>query len=212
MSITPDPSASTAGDPNPYRTPTADLLTIADTPVTESSDIFFVTSRKKMALLYVFTLGSYCIYWFYKHWKIQKSQSGEDYWPIPRAIFYVFFTHSLFRKIAEGRWNTTYTDWRHRGLATLFVVLTIISNILDRISMRHDEIGLTDVVSYAIMFICLYPLWVAQGHANEAAGDPEGKSNSRISIYNIFFIIIGVALWAYFIMGLLRLIGLLPQT
>jgi len=85
-------------------------------------------------LLSFFTFGLYTIYWFYKCWRFFKDSYEWDIYPVWRAIFTVFFTHSLLETINDlaiekGRSgisnNNTY--------ATGYVVVAIVQRFLDQL-------------------------------------------------------------------------------
>ncbi len=58
---------------------------------------FFPTSQRKLVVLFIVTFGAYPVYWFYKNWALYKKNAEKKIMPLLRAIFYIFFTHSLFR-------------------------------------------------------------------------------------------------------------------
>ncbi|HWR95878.1 MAG TPA: hypothetical protein VN248_04015, partial [Arenimonas sp.] len=62
---------------------------------------FYVVSLQKLVLLQVLTFGFYGILWFYWHFRRLKEYYRDDSWPVMRSIFAVFFTHTLFRDIAD---------------------------------------------------------------------------------------------------------------
>ncbi len=97
---------------NIYTTPESELL-VDDGGVTAE---FYVVSLRKFNILFFCTFGVYSIFWFYKNWRIIKTKQNREIWPVPRAIFSIFFAHSLFREI-EGEleektgevWNRLFT-------------------------------------------------------------------------------------------------------
>ena len=80
---------------NPYEAPKSRL----ETSVEKGDKQFYVVSVKKFTILFFFTIGMYVLYWFYGNWKRYKAYSGKNIWPVPRAIFAIFFTHSLFSEV-----------------------------------------------------------------------------------------------------------------
>jgi hypothetical protein len=183
---------------NIYKTPEARLSVES---YDESECLFFPVSRTKLIILFIATFGVYSIYWFYKNWKLQQKCMKEKVNPALRSIFYIFFTHSLFRRIeAAAIKEEIPKSWNANVLATVFVILSIVSNVLDRISQNNETIGIVDYVSVLMVFILLYPLYMVQEVVNKVNGDPHGKLNSSFSIYNVIFIVIGVFLW--FLVGI----------
>lgn len=178
---------------NIYSAPKADL---DDTTPVNSDIEFFPISQTKLTILYFATFGIFPIYWFYKHWKFQKEKSGDNMILVLRAIFYIFFTHSLFKKIEKVSKEKDLVKFTSASLlATVFVILTIVSNILSRITLNSETIGIADYVGLLIMAVMLWPLYVIQGVANNTNNDPNGELNSSLSIFNYIFIILGSLFW-----------------
>ncbi|WLQ17026.1 hypothetical protein O5O45_13990 [Hahella aquimaris] len=183
---------------NPYQTPQAELDTHS-----ESSTPFFTTSITKLIVLYIATLGFYHLYWFYKHWKALQVHEGLKVAPVWRSIFSIWFTHSLFKRIANSHQEQGLGSWgSHEIVATLYVLMTIGGTAINR-ELTSDVFGVWDIVLLATSTISLYTLYEAQTHANRANQDSEGKSNSRFSPWNILFILIGLAIWGMVVLGVL---------
>lgn len=186
---------------NPYATPTADLVA---TPADTENPTFYVVGTMKFLLLYVATLGMYSIYWFYRNWSHYKAETRADVWPVPRAIFSVFFIHSLFRTVDERlRAQGKDFPWNPGAHATLLVVLMIVSNVLDRIAGKIESVGALDVASLVLLLPIAFVMLRAQGAINMACGDPEGAGNSRLSGLNILWIAVGGVFWVFVFIGLL---------
>lgn len=190
-------------DENIYSAPKADLN---EGLVTESGVRFFPTSQKKLLVLYFATLGMYPIYWFYKNWKLQKESYGENVIPPLRSIFYIFFTHSLFGKVEQAAQAKGLDKTIDAGmLATIFVSLTVISNILERVTRDSEVIAMLDYVSIILLCVIVWPLSKIQGLANKVNEDPEGKLNSSFSFYNFIFILLGIPVWLLIFVGIFQL-------
>ncbi len=135
-----------------------------------------------------------------------KKNAEKKILPLLRAIFYIFFTHSLFRRVEDAaRRKEISISWGASSLATLFVILTITSSILDRAAENSVTIGLVDYASLAMVFILLGPIYMVQEVVNKINGDPEGRLNSSFSIYNFIFIILGGLMWILVGIGLFQL-------
>lgn len=188
---------------NIYSTPKAELT---DSHTAGSEVEFFPSSQTKLAILYFATFGMYPIYWFYKNWKLREKAHGENVIPFLRALFYVFFTHSLFKKVEETSIaKGVATAWGATTLATVFVLLSILSNILEVINRESEVIGAIDYISMIILVVLVWPLYVVQGVVNKVNNDPKGELNSSYSIYNYIFIVIGVLFWLLVMIGLFGL-------
>ncbi|QNA88142.1 hypothetical protein G4G28_05900 [Massilia sp. Dwa41.01b] len=170
---------------------------------------FYIVSRRKMAILYLATLGMYGIYWYYKNWACYNkhcpdaAQAGNGVWPIPRAIFSVFFTHDLFEKIKHhGRRSPLVAAWEHRSQATMLVILTLACNLLDRLSMREIGSPTTDILALLILLPILYTKLQAQEMINASCGDPTGETNASFSGANYAWTIIGSLWWGLILIGM----------
>ncbi len=188
---------------NIYSAPKAELT---DSHTAGSEIEFFPSSQTKLAILYFATFGMYPFYWFYKNWKLRKKAHGENVIPFLRSLFYVFFTHSLFTKIEETSIaKGVATAWGATTLATVFVLLSILSNILEVINRESEVIGEIDYTGMIILVVLVWPLYVVQGVVNKVNNDPKGELNSSYSIYNYIFIIIGILVWLLVMIGLFGL-------
>lgn len=164
---------------------------------------FYVVSGNKLLLLYIGTLGVYQVYWFYKHWKQYRPHLGRDVSPIGRGIFSIFFVHELFRAIHA--WSDKHgrpSHWKPSSMAGLYVGLTIASVVVDRVSNAVGSTGLMNTVALAVGLAACVPLYTAQAAANVACGDPEGKSNSAVTVQNYLFLMLGGLFWLLTVAGL----------
>ena len=192
---------------NVYEPPKSELIEESD-PTSRS---FYVVSRKKLLVLYLSTLGLYAIYWFYANWQRFRTNSDQkNLWPIPRAIFYIFFTHSLFNWIdSRLKMQNIEFNWAPKILATVFVIITIASNLIDRMAYQQYGSPYTDFASLALLPITLAVLMKAQKAINLGQGDPDGDTNSRFTVYNYLWILLGIILWLLILFGLLGTLGVI---
>jgi len=171
---------------------------------------YYVVSTLKFTMLYISTLGIYALYWFYRNWKLHKIKQGLDIWPIPRAIFAIFFIHSLFNNV-NSKLKDSGSDfsWKSGIMATLFIVLSIGSSVCDRLA--DSEIGLpyTTFVSLIILPFTFYILLKAQKAINTAENDPTGSTNSSITLLNCVWIFLGLLIWGAAIIGVLVVSGVI---
>lgn len=165
-----------------------------DNSKTES--MFYVVSVKKFTVLYLATLGLYQLYWFYKNWSIYRSASKEDIWPVPRAIFSIFFVHSLLRHVYEKIINAEKSiKVDPRSYATPLVVLIIISEVLDRCAKKSIGSPYTDIASIAILIPLALQFRQVQIAINIACDDSDGASNREFTSANYVWIVLGFILW-----------------
>ena len=180
---------------NLYQTPKAELLD----EQSHARSAFFVTSQKKLYLLYFTTFSLYSFYWFYKQWDSQRSAMlPKKIWPAARSVFQIFFTHSLCRLISEHKQRLGQAAWNYSGTAWAYVLLTIVTNRLSRIDGPGG--GLEWLMLFAIIMVPAVPLALIQQQANQASGDDDGQSNASISGLNLLCMAPGALLWL-FLMG-----------
>ncbi len=184
-----------------FKPPQADL-----TPEEKKECEFYVVSPSKFLWLSVLTMGLYYIFWFYKNWKNQMLKTEENIWPVMRGIFSVFFTHSLFKRIAtklEDK-NKTY-DWSVMGMATLFVITTVLSSIIGQLSSgtgNNDNVTFVMFISFGFLAATIYSIYKAQMAINIACDDPNGDSNSEFSTANTVWLLIGGLFWVLTLLGM----------
>lgn len=194
-------------DTNPYAPPSSDV----ELPAT-AKPVYYVVSIRKFTLLFFATLGAYVIYWFYRNWRAHREVSGEKIWPVARGIFSIFFAHSLFEKVnAKLTERNISFNWSPRTFATWYVVVAVLSNVLDRASSKGLGSPVTDVLGILVLPAMYYTLLVPQRAVNAAEGDPLGEGNARLSGANIAWIVFGALIWMAVAVGLVAVLGGSPE-
>ena len=193
------PEAAALDAANPYAAPATALPQQTES---EARQVLYVVAPRKFLLLMILTLGAYSLYWFYRTWSL-LNRVHKIYWPIPRAIFSIFFTHSLFGEV-DGQLRTRGVDhrWTPGMLATIFVVATIASRVFDRVTADDASPGIL-VVSFLFLVPMIWPLYRAQLAINLSQDDPDGATNAELTAANILWMVLGGALWALILFGLL---------
>ncbi len=183
----------------------------------ESTPEFFPVSEGKLITLYILSFGLYGFYWFYKNWQLQQPKMDKKISPFLRAMFSIFFTHSLFKRIDEKAKNLEKKDkFNANILATAFVGAVIVSNLLDRISMNSGLlVGMTSskiiITSVILFLLSTYPLVKVQATVNRINNDMLGYLNHKYSIWNYLLIALGIIFWLMMAMGLLaQSTGMIP--
>ncbi len=182
---------------DPYAPPESQIVP----PPLFADNQFYVVSKKKFTILTIATFGTYNLYWFWKHWELWKIRNHADIWPIPRAIFAIFFTHKLFSNINEEAERSSGNYMPSLATpATIFVVSTIAYRIVEKLTETTPIIWDVFIV---IGFLALdyWALWQGQEQANIACNDPDGESNDNLTGLNYVFIVLGVILWLLFFFG-----------
>ena len=175
----------------------------------EDQPRYFPVSEGKLMTLYILSFGLYGVYWFYKNWKLQEPMMDKKIYPVWRAIFSIFFTHALFRRINQ---SASHLDKQHRfnanALATFFVAAIVISNILENLSGNSSVLlnisGNSIIIFSLILFLAsTYPILKVQATVNRINNDMLGYLNHKYSLWNYVLITLGTLLWIMIALGLL---------
>jgi len=186
-------------------------------PISNQGPPLFPVSEGKLLTLYLLSFGLYGVYWFYKNWQLQQPSMAKKIYPLLRAIFSIFFTHSLFKRINE---QASKVENKHRFnanfMATLYVVTIVLSHLIDRLTITGDDgtagiIGFHGVfsgntliiISVGIFLISAFPLVQVQATANRINDDMLGYLNHKYSLWNYVLIVTGTLLWAMLGLGIL---------
>jgi hypothetical protein len=180
---------------------------------------YFPVSEGKLITLYILSFGLYGVYWFYKNWTLQQPRMEKKIFPVMRAIFSIFFTHSLFKRINR---SAEHLEKKHKFnanlMATLFVAAVVIGNVLDRVSVNFGILEtLSDstviILSLIIFLLSAYPLAAVQATVNRINNDMLGYLNHKYSVWNYLLIASGSILWLMVLLGLLaESMGLVPAA
>ena len=174
---------------------------------------FYIVSRRKFIILYLATYGTYFVYWFYKNWACYKHKYRRTIHPVGRAIFAIFFVHELFNIIDERlKAADIVFQWLPSRLATIFVIVMIVDNMLEEILGEFLIPLAVSGVSIVLFLIPFFILLRVQEAINFSQHDPLGERNSELTGTNYFWIIIGLLLfWSWPVILLLTNLGLIPS-
>jgi len=186
-----------------YQAPSAELVNARSA---EDGLPLFIVSTRKLFWMYTLTFGLYGLVWFYQHYKSIKKHNGSSIWPVSRAIFSGFFAHNLFRQIHENASTVGITAaWSHTSLATAYVVMYVLSGVIDNIS------EIAGLITLAFVPIIAYILGQVQATANESQNDADGTANSRFTLFNYMWSLLGVAIWLLVFLGAAMILGIIPE-
>ena len=91
----------------------------------ESPPYYFSVSEQKLVVMSLCSFGIYELYWFYKNWELIMERTGQNIFPLVRAIFPIFFCHSLFESVKESAFALQIpSEIRPRALSIAWVLLT----------------------------------------------------------------------------------------
>lgn len=182
---------------------------------TPSSKNFPVVSMGKFTLLYFATAGMYTLYWFYACWRGEERRTGRKLFPVVRALFSVFFVHTLFNIIYkenqktgnEYRWNPARVAWVFVAAYAGEAVFLIFS---EQLMVSRFVYMLISIVG---LFVQYYALYTVQLVINRVGQDPYGRDNEKLTVQNNLWIAFGVFLWVdSFYICYLDLTGQLPEV
>ncbi|MEN5061382.1 hypothetical protein [Luteimonas sp. TWI1416] len=180
---------------NLYAPPTAD---VAPMPATAAdAQPFYVVSATKFCVLFFVTFGLYVLYWFYVHWRRWGRAHNETVWPVPRALFSIFFAHALARRIDQRlRALGIVRAWSPALAATVYVVCQIGSTVTSLLADGGIGVPITDYISLLALVPIALSMLAMQRAANAACGDPDGAGNRRFTWANGAWIVIFGLIWA----------------
>ncbi|MCO4810452.1 MAG: hypothetical protein KC572_02550 [Gammaproteobacteria bacterium] len=180
-----------------YAPPVADVTAPAG-----NAPRYYIVAPFKFVLLSVLTFSLYFVYWFYMNWRLIKIDDNNDTWPPARGFFYIFFTHSLFTDVQQSfDKQARQWDWQPGLLATLFVIVTIVGNVIGQFVPYEIYPLLSSISPLASTFIPTFLLLPAQRAINAASGDDDGSSNSRLTMGNWVWIVLGGVFWLLILIG-----------
>lgn len=183
---------------NPYAAPQAEAQE-SET----SSQSYYVVSPTKFLALMIGTVTLYSLYWFYRQWAAIKRRDRSDIWPVPRTIFAIFFTHSLFNRIdSDLRLRGGQADWSPGVMATVYVVCVVVTRILDNLSARLESLAVPfAIIGFLLIVPTVWSLFSAQRVINQVENDESGQSNAHFTAANIVWLIIGGIVWLLGLFG-----------
>lgn len=172
---------------------------------------FYVVSPTKFLALFIGTFGFYELYWFYQNWRLHKIKRNLKIWPVPRAIFSIFFAHSLFRKIdQQTKKSKRNYAWEANLFATTYVVCSIFSRVIDHLIPDDTNNPYALLLVFSFIIPIGYSLFSAQKAINVSQNDPEGLSNNKFTWANIIWLVLGGAFWLM-VLTVLFLMMFMPE-
>ena len=188
---------------NIYNAPEAELVDQSNS--TDEVIEFYVIPQTKLWIFSIFSLGIFLLPWNYMQWRRVKQTQNSSIWPVPRAIFSIFFVNSLFNMFDTSRKQSDREySWSPGTNAGMYILFVVLSNVIDFFEAEFS--GPSEWIYWLIVLGTLFvPIWAvsnAQRVANLAAGDPTGASNSQWTIANYVWCLVLALFWALAIYGL----------
>lgn len=171
--------------PNPYAAPAAPLEVAPAATGHADEAPFFAVGTFKLAVMALITFGFYELYWMYRHWRTIRDREGISVMPVMRAIFAIFFTHSLFVRFRD--YEIDGAPGPAAGLAAgPLAVGWIVFGLLWKLPGPGWLLSM-------VTFMFLLPAQAAANRVNAAAA-PEAPRNERFTAWNWVGIVIGTPL------------------
>ena len=185
---------------NLYAPPAA---VVADVPEVIEQKPFYVVGKMKFLVLFFLSLGFFQFVMYYLHWARFKRATKMSMWPVARAIFAVFFIHSLAEEVDHKLHRGDIRHpWSPRRSATVVVVLLLADRVLARVPEDIMSENAAVSLSIAMLLPLAWFLWQIQSAANAASTDPEGASNRRLTWINWLWIVPLALAWVLIGVGL----------
>jgi hypothetical protein len=153
---------------------------------------FFAVGLRKLALMYVGTLGLYAIHWFFENWRIIRDRRQAKFDPKTRTLLTPVFSFLLFREIRrEAEVGHIPTAFLPAGAWLLYLIGLLAAYVL------------IDGLWPIPMLLLYIPMHTAQGLANKVneLRAPLSDRNAVLSIGNKVTILCGSLLIALNIWG-----------
>jgi hypothetical protein len=152
---------------------------------------FFQVAPWKLVLMIFATLGFYQIFWLYQHWRLVKTRDRSDIWPVPRAIFSVFFCYSLFKRVRDDGVARQLSGPPAAGaLATAWILCSIAWRL-------PGSVAFLGMISWVVVV----PI---QAYANRinAQAAPNAPRNDRLTWLNWIAVGLAAIFWILVVVGL----------
>lgn len=142
---------------------------------------FYYMSVPKLAVLSIVTFGFYDLFWFYKNWTYAKEHGQRKVLPAARAIFSPFFFYGLIREMGKAG---AVQGLPCRLSAVWLTIGYFVLAALGRVNMIFG-------------FLAFIPLLLVQKYVNSLNTTSPTPINSKFTVANWIFIILGVGITIY---------------
>ncbi len=151
----------------------------------------------RLIVMCIVTFGLYEVYWMFMNINYIKKRDNLRISPFWRAVFGVFYCHNLLWCIHEDpEYRSIETPtFSARGLATWWVILAILSNIMG----KSDNAWAPIISAFIPSFLCFVPV---QRYINTVREKQyPGLQYFGWSTGQIILLVTGCILWPLFILG-----------
>lgn len=195
--------------------PAADL-----TALPTSGPPFYTVSLVKLTVMMLITCGLYGLYWYYKNWSRYKAYSAKPIWPVPRAIFALFFVPSMFGKVdallkEKGQRGVPYWGALAAGMILLALAPSLVV-FVHGIAAGPKGAGAAGLgllplwISIATAFAQFLIILRVQAFINRLNRDAEGNCRCGSTFGEGVWAMLGVICWVIMIIVAVS-IGAVPE-
>ena len=177
----------------------------------EGSVLFFHRSPTTVFWLSLLSLNLYNIYWVYRHWRNINKSSGQKYHAFWRAIFQVFFIHSLIKTIVGAAKEHRNSPWRGSvgWTSAAYIVAVFIGNATSKVTTKSQDEELIYWIFAIILTVLVAAIsravqQTANYHNEEVVGKDYNFRNTYLGkLYagEVVLSVIGVILFALGALG-----------
>jgi len=133
---------------------------------------FLYIPMSRYIIMSLITFGLYQIYWIFKNWEYLKNRDGMDIHPFWRGVFGIFYCHELLRAMHDDVIlnKNKPAQFNHSALATGWVIIVIISYLINRISgtLKSDNLVLLSFVVIIVLLVIELAFFIpVQRYVNE---------------------------------------------
>lgn len=184
-----------------YKPPAADLQAQR-----REQPAFFTVAPNKLIVMLLLSFGFYTVYWMYKNWALYRDHSGRSLWPVPRAVFAIFYLPSLLYKIDGMSKSKGKGGLPHWWLsAALYFILPFSPYLIGCAIGLFCAVAGYDLprfgfsvgffIGAAAFVLQALVLLRVQRFINPLNGDSSGMENAAYSNLNRLWIVIGALNW-----------------
>jgi len=152
---------------------------------------FFSVSVRKLAVMYLATLGLYLSYWYYQQWVAVRNFNRLYISPAARTVVAPVFTFGLVKRILDA---SGFAPAASLGLSALLGTFLLLTTLAGQLPSPYMPIAA----------LALFPALALQRFANRAnlAVDPEHQLNAKFSRLNWIAIVLGGITLLLVVLGL----------
>ena len=158
---------------------------------------FLYIPISRLIVMSILSCGTYEAYWIYKNWRYVKDREGWKIRPFWRGIFGIFFCHALLKQIHGDRELASHEPGFPPGaLATLWVVLMIVANLISRAPSMSASIIACLMPSY----LCFVPV---QNYINRVNSEvAPGAPYTTWTAGHVVCLVVGLLVWTLMLTSL----------